>query len=62
VEPLPEMIFSPLIVTEMTEKEVEFVAAEPAEISQQRTFLEARKVMLEKGLETFREAMGGLKR
>jgi hypothetical protein len=62
VEPLPEMIFSPLIVTEMTEKEVEFVAAEPPEISQQRTFLEARKVMLEKGLETFREAMGGLKR
>jgi hypothetical protein len=62
VEPLPEMIFSPLIVTEMTEKEVEFVAAEPPEISQQRTFLEARKVMLEKGLEAFREAMGGLKR
>lgn len=62
VEPLPDIILSPLVVTEMTEKEVEFVAAEPPEITQQRTFLESRKTMLEKGLETFREAMGGLKR
>lgn len=62
VEPLPDIILSPLVVTEMTEKEVEFVAAESPEITQQRTFLESRKTMLEKGLETFREAMGGLKR
>jgi hypothetical protein len=56
------MILSPLVVTQMTDKEIEFVAAEPPEVTQQRAFLEARKTMLEKGLETFREAMGGLKR
>jgi hypothetical protein len=62
VEPLPEIILSPLVVTQMTEKEIEFVAAEPPEITQQRLHLHSRKNMLEKGLETFREAMGGLKR
>ncbi|KAJ5042661.1 dynamin family protein-like protein [Bipolaris maydis] len=62
VAPLPDIILSPLVVTQMTEKEVEFVAAEPPEITQQRLHLESRKSMLEKGLETFREAMGGLKR
>jgi hypothetical protein len=62
VEPLPEMILSPLVVTQMTEKEVEFVAAEPPEIMQQRSHLESPKIMLQNGLETFREAMGGLRR
>jgi hypothetical protein len=62
VEPLPDIILSPLVVTEMTEKQIEYVAAEPPEITQQRAHLESRKAMLEKGLETFREAMGGLKR
>lgn len=62
VEPLPEIILSPVIVSQMSEREVQFVAAEPEEVTQQRQHLEARKVMLEKGLETFREAMGGLKR
>ncbi|RYN59495.1 hypothetical protein AA0117_g13105 [Alternaria alternata] len=61
VEPLHEIIISPLVVTQMTDKEVGFVAAEPLEITQQRFHLESRKEMLEKGLETFREAMGGLK-
>ncbi|CAN9170146.1 unnamed protein product [Alternaria alternata] len=62
VEPLSDIILSPLVVTQMTEKEIEFVAAEPPETTQQRLHLESRKSMLEKGLETFREAMGGLKR
>jgi hypothetical protein len=62
VEPLPDIIILPLVVTQMTEKEIEFVAAEPPETLQQRLHLESRKSMLEKGLETFREAMGGLKR
>jgi hypothetical protein len=62
VEPLPDIILSPLVVTQMTEKEIEFVAAEPPETTQQRLHLESRKSMLEKGLGTFREAMGGLKR
>jgi CRISPR/Cas system-associated protein Csm6 len=62
VEPLPDIILSPLVVTEMTEQEIQFVAAEPLEITRQRAFLEARKVMLEKGLDTFREAISGLER
>lgn len=62
VEPLPEIILSPLVVSGLTDKEVAFVAAEPPEITQQRAFLENRETMLEKGLSTFREAMGGLKR
>jgi len=62
VEPLPDVILSPIVVTQMTEKEIDFVAAEPPEVTQQRMFLESRKAMLEKGLETFREAMGGLRR
>lgn len=62
VETLPDIILSPLIVAKMTPQEIAFVAAEPPELTQQRTFLETRKAMLEKGLETFREAMGGLRR
>lgn len=62
VEPLSEIVLSPVFVVKMNEDEVNFVAAEPVEITHQRTFLESRKAMLEKGLETFREAMGGLKR
>ncbi|KAF2689294.1 hypothetical protein K458DRAFT_126151 [Lentithecium fluviatile CBS 122367] len=62
VGPLPDTVLSPLVVTQMTEKEINFVAAEPPEVTQQRMFLESRKAMLEKGLETFREAMGGLRR
>jgi hypothetical protein len=62
VEPLPDLILSPLVVTQMTEQEIEFVAAEPPEIMQQRSHLDSRKTMLENGLDTFREAMGGLKR
>jgi hypothetical protein len=60
VEPLPEIILSPLVVTKFTDKQVEFVAAESHEVTQQRAFLENRKMMLERGMETFREAMGGL--
>jgi hypothetical protein len=62
VEPLPDMILSPLIIARMTEKEIESVAAESPETTQQRAHLESRKLMLQKGLETFRDAMSGLKR
>jgi hypothetical protein len=46
----------------MSEQEICFVASEPPEITHQRAHLESRMAMLEKGLETFREAMGGLRR
>ncbi|KAF2464907.1 dynamin family protein-like protein [Lindgomyces ingoldianus] len=61
VETLPEKILSPLVVHQLTDKEIEFIAAEPPETTQQRNHLENRKAMLEKGIETFREAMGGIK-
>tara|TARA_R110002003_G_scaffold2979_1_gene24737 strand:+ start:991 stop:1230 length:240 start_codon:yes stop_codon:yes gene_type:complete len=62
VQPLPDIVLSPVVVTQLTDEEVEFIAAEPAEITQQRGFLEARKDMLENGMATFSEAMGGLRR
>ncbi|PVH92842.1 GTP-binding protein [Periconia macrospinosa] len=62
VSSLPEIILSPLIITKLTDKQIEFIAAEPPEVTQQRDYLESRKVMLENGMDTFREAMGGLGR
>jgi hypothetical protein len=61
VETLPDIILSPLVVTQMTEREIEFVAAEPPETTQQRAHLGSRKFMSEKGLDTFEETMGGLR-
>jgi hypothetical protein len=51
-----------MIVSQMTEKEVNYVAAEARETTQRRQTLEDRQKMLEKGLEAFREAMVALKR
>ncbi|CAI6342332.1 unnamed protein product [Periconia digitata] len=62
VSPLPEIILSPLVVTKLTDKQIEFIAAESHEITQQREYLESRKVMIETGMDIFREAMGGLGR
>jgi hypothetical protein len=62
VQPLPDLILSPLIVAKLDEQQVHYVTAESPEITQQRAHLESKKAMLEKGLDTFREAMGGLKR
>lgn len=56
------MILSPLIIARMTKKDIESVAAVSPETTQQRAHSESRKLMLQKGLETFRDAMSGLKR
>lgn len=48
----------PLIVSEMDDDEVAFVAAEPEEITRERDSLEARKGTLEKGQQTFKSALG----
>jgi CRISPR/Cas system-associated protein Csm6 len=61
VEPLPEIILSPVVVNNLTDNEVKYIAEEPPEITQQRNFLDARLETLEHGMDTFREAMGGLK-
>jgi hypothetical protein len=50
VEPLPDLVLSPLVVTEMAEQEVAFVAAEPVEAAQQRAYLDNKRGMSEKGI------------
>lgn len=59
VDTLPSAILSPLVITGLTDEEVEYVAAEAPEVTRQRNFLQGRKEMLEKGQEAFRLAMGG---
>ncbi|ORY18850.1 P-loop containing nucleoside triphosphate hydrolase protein [Clohesyomyces aquaticus] len=62
VEPLPDIILSPVVVTGFTDTEVEYIAAEPPETTQQRNYLESRRALLEDGMNTFRQTIGGLKR
>jgi hypothetical protein len=62
IKTLPDKILSPIVVSAMTDEEVAYVAAEPPETVAQRAFLEERKKMLQKGLEIFQEAIGGVKR
>ncbi|KAF2098337.1 hypothetical protein NA57DRAFT_66664 [Rhizodiscina lignyota] len=61
VDTLPENVLSPIIIAQMTDDEISYIAAEPADVTQKRTFLEARKKMLEDGQDTFRRATGGLR-
>lgn len=61
VDTLPSAILSPMVVTGLTDEEVEYVAAEAPEVTRQRNFLQGRKEMLEKGQEAFRLAMGGVR-
>jgi len=49
---------SPMLISDMTDDEVALVAAEPEEAIGMRSNLEARKAMLENGLETFKSTLG----
>lgn len=49
---------SPMLISDMTDDEVALVAAEPEEAVRMRSNLEARKAMLENGLETFKSTLG----
>lgn len=62
VSTLPEQILSPVIVLQMSDEDVEEIAAEAQETTQRRMILEQQKAMLEKGTETFREAYRASKR
>lgn len=62
IDPLPSKLLSPMVVTAMSDEQVEFIAGEPPETSAQRAFLEERKKMLETGFDIFRNAMGSVKR
>ncbi|KAJ4334175.1 hypothetical protein N0V95_009231 [Ascochyta clinopodiicola] len=62
VDPLPLMLLSPMVVTGMSDEQVEFVAGELPETVLRRAFFQERKAMLEMGFEIFRDAVGGVKR
>jgi hypothetical protein len=47
-----------MLVNDITDDEVAFVAAEPEETTRKRENLEARKAVLEKGQQTFQAALG----
>ncbi|TVY58349.1 Interferon-induced GTP-binding protein Mx [Lachnellula cervina] len=52
-------IFCPVVVSSMSDAEVEAIAAEPTSAKRQREFLEDRVRKLEDGQEIFRGVMGG---
>ncbi|KAK5138342.1 hypothetical protein LTR08_003403 [Meristemomyces frigidus] len=58
---LASKTISPILVGEMTDEEISFVAAEPEETTRMRNNLETRKATLEKGQATFRSALGQFK-
>ncbi|KAJ4297534.1 hypothetical protein N0V90_005426 [Kalmusia sp. IMI 367209] len=62
VRVLPDIILSPVKVASLPDADVEYIAAEARETTQRRNRLEDKKKQLEKGLQTFRDAVGGLKR
>ncbi|KAF2810357.1 Dynamin family protein [Mytilinidion resinicola] len=59
VSTLPLNILSPSVVVELSDEDISYIAAEPAEITHRRAYLETRKATLEKGITTFRRAIGG---
>lgn len=62
IDPLPERLLSPMVVTDMPDTEIAFIASEPPEMMSQRAFLEEMKGMLEDGEDSFRGAMGEFKK
>lgn len=58
---LAEDTLSPMIINDMSDTEVGYVAAEAEEVTHKRDFLESHKAMLENGQEAFRKALGSYK-
>jgi hypothetical protein len=59
VDTLSESVFSPRSIAGMSDEQIRMLAMEATEVSSSRERLEARTLVLEKGLKIFREAMGG---
>lgn len=55
---LAQDTLSPLMINDMTDREVAYLAAEAEEITHKRAHLEGHKIILEKGQKAFRDAMG----
>jgi hypothetical protein len=60
VAPLPEVILSPVIVSQMNEQEIRAVAGENVNIVRKRERLHEKEALLQKGVDMFDEVMGGL--
>ncbi|KXT17035.1 hypothetical protein AC579_4352 [Pseudocercospora musae] len=58
---LAQETVSPLIINDMADKEIEYIAAEAEEVTHKRAHLESHKGILESGQEAFREAIGSYK-
>ena len=55
---LASATISPLLINDMTDEEVSYLASEPEETTRLRDNLEGRKATLKKGRETFNSALG----
>ena len=53
-----EKIFSPVVISKLTDSQVEGIASEPASAKRQRKFLEDRITKLKDGQSIFRSVMG----
>ena len=58
---LAEDTLSPMIINDMSDAEVGYVAAEAEEVTHKRDHLEGHRAMLESGQEAFRKALGSYK-
>ena len=58
---LAQDTLSPLMINDMADREVEFLAAEAEEVTHKRAHLEGHKAILESGQDAFRDAMGSYK-
>lgn len=55
---LAQDTLSPLMINDMSDREVAYLAAEAEEVTHKRAHLEEHKIILEKGQKAFRDAMG----
>ncbi|KAK4575336.1 hypothetical protein LTR86_001190 [Recurvomyces mirabilis] len=58
---LADDTLSPMIINDMSDAEVGYIAAEAEETTHKRDFLESHKAMLEAGQEAFKKALGSYK-
>lgn len=58
---LAQDTLSPMVVNDMSDNEIRYIAAEAEELTQKRDFLEGHKTILESGQDAFRAALGSYK-
>ena len=61
VATLTTSVLSPMVVLELSDDEVSYIAAEPADVTRQRDFLDDRIKMLKEAKSAFRTAMTELR-